>query len=47
MLGDDGSCRQPAIRFRSRYRQFYGPGPGKVVLRIAGVPGDLVYAFDG
>ena len=32
---------------RSRYRQFYGPGPGRVALRIAGVPGDLVYAFDG
>ena len=33
---------------RSRYRQFYGPRPGKVVLRIAGVPGDdLVYEFDG
>ena len=33
---------------RTRYRQFYGPGSGKVVLRIAGVPGDdLVYQFDG
>ena len=33
---------------RSRYRQFYEPGPGKVVLQIAGVPGDdLVYEFDG
>ena len=32
---------------RNRYRQFYGPGPGKIVLRIAGVPGDdLVYEFD-
>jgi len=32
----------------TRYRRFYGPGPGKVVLRIAGVPGDdLVYEFDG
>ena len=33
---------------RTRYRQFYGPGSGTVVLRIAGVPGDdLVYQFDG
>ncbi len=33
---------------RTRYRQFYGPGSGRVVLRIAGVPGDdLVYQFDG
>ena len=33
---------------RTRYRQFYGPGPGKVILRIAGVPGDdLLYQFDG
>ncbi len=32
---------------RSRYQQSYGPGPGKIVLRIAGVPGDdLVYEFD-
>ncbi|MDE0529554.1 MAG: hypothetical protein OXH85_12830 [Truepera sp.] len=32
---------------RTRYRQFYGPGPGRIVLRIAGVPGDdLVYQFD-
>lgn len=32
---------------RTRHRQFYGPGPGRVVLRIAGVPGDdLVYQFD-
>ena len=31
---------------RTRYRQFYGPGSGKVVLRIVGVPGDgLVYQF--
>ena len=33
---------------RTRYRQFYGPGSGKVVLRTAGVPDDdLVYQFDG
>lgn len=33
---------------RTRYRQFYGSGPGRVILRIAGVPGaDLVYEFDG
>ena len=33
---------------RTRYRQFYGSGSGKVVLRIEGVPGDdLVYEFDG
>ena len=33
---------------RSRYQQFYGPGPGKVVLRIEGVSGDnLLYKFDG
>ena len=33
---------------RTRYQQFYGPGPGKVVLQIDGVPGeDLVYEFDG
>lgn len=33
---------------RTRYRQFYGPGSGTVVLRIAGVPGgDLLYQFDG
>ena len=32
---------------RTRYRQSYGPGPGKVILRIAGVPGDdLLYQFD-
>ena len=31
---------------RTRYRQFYGPGPGKVVLQIKGVPqNDLVYEF--
>ena len=31
---------------RTRYRQFYGPGPGKVVLLIRGVSGDgLVYEF--
>ena len=31
---------------RARYRQFYGPGPGTVVLRIKGVLGDdLVYEF--
>ena len=31
---------------RTRYRQSYGPGSGKVVLRIMGVPGDgLVYQF--
>ena len=29
-----------------RYRETYGPGPGKVVLRIAGASGDdLVYEF--
>ncbi len=33
---------------RTRYRQFYGAGPGRVILRITGVPGaDLVYEFDG
>ena len=32
---------------RTRYRQFHGSGSGKVVLRIDGVPGDLVYRFDG
>jgi hypothetical protein len=32
---------------RTRYQQFYGPGPGKVVLQIEGVPGDLMYEFDG
>ena len=33
---------------RARYRQFYGPGPGTVVLRIKGVLGDdLVYEFAG
>ena len=33
---------------RTRYQQFYGPGPGKVVLRIEGVSGDnLLYEFDG
>ena len=32
---------------RTRYRRFYGPGSGKVALRIAGAPGDgLVYRFD-
>ena len=31
----------------TRYRQFYGSGPGRVILRIAGVSGAaLVYAFD-
>ena len=31
---------------RARYQQFYGPGSGKVVLRITGVSGDdLVYEF--
>ena len=31
---------------RTRYRQFYGSGPGRVVLSIEGVPGgDLVYEF--
>ena len=33
---------------RTRYLQFYGPGPGTVVLRIRGVSGeDLVYEFAG
>ena len=33
---------------RTRYRQFYGPGPGKVALHIEGTPDEqLVYAFDG
>ena len=33
---------------RTRYRQFYGPGPGRVVLQIEGVSGeDLVYEFAG
>lgn len=33
---------------RTRYRQFYGPGPGKVVLHIEGMSGEhLVYEFAG
>lgn len=33
---------------RTRYQQFYGPGSGRVVLRIAGASsGDLVHQFDG
>ncbi len=33
---------------RTRYRQFYGPGPGTVVLRVEGLPGEsLVYEFAG
>ena len=33
---------------RARYQQFYGPGSGKVGLRITGVSGDdLVYEFAG
>ena len=33
---------------RTRYQQFYGPGWGKVFLRITGVSGDdLVYEFTG
>ena len=33
---------------RTRYRQFYGPGPGRVVLHIEGVSGEhLVYEFAG
>lgn len=31
---------------RTRYRQFYGPGPGRVALHVEGVPGEhLVYEF--
>ncbi len=31
---------------RTRYRQFYGPGPGRVALHIEGVSeGHLVYEF--
>lgn len=33
---------------KTRYREFYGPGPGKVVLDIEGVSGErLVYEFAG
>ena len=33
---------------RTRYRQFYGPGPGTVVLQVEGLPGEnLVYEFAG
>ena len=33
---------------KTRYRQFYGPGPGRVVLQIEGVSGEhLLYEFDG
>ena len=33
---------------RTRYQQFYGPNPGRIILRIVGVTGDdLVYEFDG
>ena len=33
---------------RTRYRQFYGPGPGRVVLRVEGLPReDLLYEFAG
>ena len=33
---------------RTRYRQFYGPGPGTVVLRVEGLPREaLVYDFAG
>ena len=33
---------------RTRYQQFYGPGPGTVVLRVEGLPGEsLVYEFAG
>ena len=33
---------------RTRHRQFYGPGPGTVVLQIEGLPGeDFVYEFAG
>ena len=33
---------------RTRYQEFYGPGSGKIVLRITGVSGDdLVYEFAG
>ena len=32
----------------TRYHEFYGPGPGRVVLRIEGVSGErLVYEFAG
>ena len=33
---------------RTRYRQFYGPGPGEVVLHIEGVSGEVfLYGFTG
>ena len=33
---------------RTRYRQFYGSGPGRVVLLIEGVPGEqFLYEFAG
>ena len=33
---------------RTRYSQFYGPGAGRVVLHVEGVPGEpLVYEFAG
>ncbi|MDE0082023.1 MAG: hypothetical protein OXT72_05185 [Gammaproteobacteria bacterium] len=33
---------------RTRYRQFYGPGPGEVVLHIEGVSGEVfLYEFPG
>ena len=35
-------------RVRARYRQFYGPGPGSVVLQVEGVSGEqLLYEFAG
>ena len=33
---------------RTRYREFYGPGPGEVLLHIEGVSGEVfLYAFAG
>ena len=33
---------------KNRYREFYGPGPGRIALDIEGVSGrHLLYEFDG
>ncbi|MYE93948.1 MAG: hypothetical protein F4086_02195 [Gemmatimonadetes bacterium] len=33
---------------KNRYREFYGPGPGRIVLDIEGISGrHLLYEFDG